>query len=124
MSGNPRRYVSDADRAIVDLIETTDWTDISKRLLLYVFHRLSAHRLTAGRHARAKDYTERAVAQFLENKHELTLVTQATLFGCLCVIADCLVRDDAEEARKRSRRSVSAESARRLPLFEKERRKS
>lgn len=121
-----KRYDSDADQAMAKLIEETDWSDVAKRLLLYVLHLLSrGGTLTAGRHAKAKSYVEQAVGQFLENQHELTLVTQETLFGCLCVIADCLVRDDAEDARKRARRSGSATGTTRLSLFQvKERGKS
>lgn len=124
MNRKSKRHDGDTDRAIAKLIEETDWSDVAKRLLLYVLHLLSrGGTLSAGRHAKAKSYVEQAVGQFLENQHELTLVTQQTLFGCLCVIADCLVRDDAEDARKRAWRSVSAASTTRLSLFEKKERR-
>jgi hypothetical protein len=110
MSRNRHRFDSSADRALAALIRRTDWSDMARRLLLYVLERLVREGAIDDRYRKAKAYVEQAVAQFFEHRHEFTLVSHEKLFGCLCVIADCLVRDDAEEERKKEERRAPVHS--------------
>jgi hypothetical protein len=110
MNRNRQRFDSSADRALAALIRRTDWSDIARRLLLYVLERLVREGAIEDRYRKAKAFVEKAIAQFFDHRHEFILVSHEKLFGCLCVIADCLVRDDAEEERKKEERSAPAHS--------------
>ncbi|HEX8170646.1 MAG TPA: hypothetical protein VF824_08915 [Thermoanaerobaculia bacterium] len=97
-----------ADEELAALIERTDWSDVGARLLLYALEQLTGEGQYEERHVRAKSYAEDAVTQFFENQREFALIGEDKLFDCLCVIVNCLVRDDEEDARKRAERAAPA----------------
>lgn len=87
------------DGGLAALIDETNWSILTKRLLAYARYRLSRHGSFASRYTnRAEDYVQEAAIRLMEGTRQFEEGTRQNLFHFLCGVIDSLVSHDAEKA--------------------------
>lgn len=90
------------DSELAEILDQTNWDDLTRRLLLYANYRFSRHGAASGRYVnKPDDYVQEAVTALLDGRRRYSPSPEKTLFAFLCGVVDSLLSHDAEKAERR-----------------------